>query len=102
MKRLAACGASAIYQITRAFRRGEVGPLHNPEFTIVEWYRTGATYWEQMGFVEELVAAFFAHLKEASALARIQNPRIPRGRPRGRLSVSLTTGRLSRLSGGRS
>jgi elongation factor P--(R)-beta-lysine ligase len=64
MKRLVAAGASAIYQMTRAFRRGEIGERHNPEFTIVEWYRTGSTYHEQMGFVEELVRGFFERVAE--------------------------------------
>ncbi len=54
MKRLLAAGAQAVYQITRAFRQGEQGPLHNPEFTIVEWYRPGDTVDAGMRLTSEL------------------------------------------------
>jgi lysyl-tRNA synthetase class 2 len=54
MKRLMAAGAERIYQITRAFRAGEAGALHNPEFTIVEWYRRGDSMQEAMALTSDL------------------------------------------------
>jgi elongation factor P--(R)-beta-lysine ligase len=57
MKRLLADGHERIYQIVPCFRRGEVGSLHNPEFTMIEWYRAGAGVGDVMGDTEQLVAA---------------------------------------------
>jgi lysyl-tRNA synthetase class 2 len=59
MKRLMAAGGRAIYQIARAFRAGEAGPLHNPEFTIVEWYRRGDSMFDGMQLVSDLAEALF-------------------------------------------
>jgi lysyl-tRNA synthetase class 2 len=55
MKRLLAAGAERIYQIARAFRGGESGALHNPEFTLVEWYRVGDSMAEGMQLLSDLI-----------------------------------------------
>jgi lysyl-tRNA synthetase class 2 len=57
MKRLLAAGATAIYQVTKVFRGGEVGQLHNPEFTMVEWYRVGDDYAAGMDLLAEFAEA---------------------------------------------
>jgi elongation factor P--(R)-beta-lysine ligase len=57
MKRLMAAGGDALYQITRAFRASEVGELHNPEFTIVEWYRRGDSMADGMQMLSDLADA---------------------------------------------
>jgi len=57
MKRMLATGAGPIYQVTRSFRRGELGPLHNPEFTIVEWYQPGDGMAEGMQLTSDLCEA---------------------------------------------
>ncbi len=67
MKRLLAHGATAIFQVTRAFRGGESGRWHNPEFTMVEWYRVGDDYRAGILLLDELTQ----HLLSCPAAERL-------------------------------
>lgn len=67
MKRLLAAGADRIYQVTRAFRGAERGSHHNPEFTMVEWYRVG----DSMASGMTLLGEFACELLSADRVSHV-------------------------------
>ena len=48
MKQLLSCGSGDIYQLSHVFRSGDKGPLHHPEFMMIEWYREGFSFEEMI------------------------------------------------------
>lgn len=56
MKRLIAHGSGSIYQIAKCFRNNEqIGELHNPEFTMLEWYEMAADYMDSIEVCQQLI-----------------------------------------------
>lgn len=82
MKRMLCAGSGDIYQICKVFRGGEAGRRHNPEFTMLEWYRVGWTLQQLMDEVAELLQLLLAqrypelpviHYSYAAALEEFAN-----------------------------
>jgi len=71
MKRLLAAGFGDCYQVCRVFRDGERGTRHNPEFTMIEWYRLGFDARQLMDDVEALVRRMLAGLRDLPAAQRV-------------------------------
>ncbi len=70
MKRLLASGSGSIFQVTKAFRQGEAGRFHNPEFTLVEWYGVG---YDHRRLIEEACALIARLVPSLTSEARLMS-----------------------------
>jgi lysyl-tRNA synthetase class 2 len=91
MKRLLCGGYERIFQLGKCFRAGEMGKLHNPEFTLLEWYRTNSDYMDILNETKDLLIYVATKCIGKTTInntlsnpkSKIQNPKWVGGRMRG-------------------
>lgn len=86
MKRLLSAGYQKVFQICKCFRKGERGEYHLPEFTMLEWYRTGTDYLGLMEECEEMILSLSCEL-EIGDRFNYQEEEIRLERPWNRISL---------------
>jgi len=86
MKKLLAAGSGDIFFLGKVFRDAEITELHNPEFTMAEWYKNGAAYNEIMDETEELII-YCAEKVTGSLNISFQGKNIDLSSPWDRISV---------------
>jgi len=97
LKKMLAAGVGNCFQICKAFRNGEVGSTrHNPEFTILEWYRVNADYTAVMKDCEELLLFMLRYIDDR----RTKQDRIALGEPESQATVLKFQGKEFDLSSG--
>ena len=72
MKRLLSFGVGDIYQICKSFRASESGVVHNPEFTLIEWYRLGYSLQQMMQETADFVGMLLTEGKSAKPITYLK------------------------------
>lgn len=102
LKKLMVAGLGNCYSLTKSFRNMETNSSrHQPEFTILEWYRVGAKYEQIMEDCEELLLAIHQNLDNKGSASRqmvYQNQQIDLSRPWERLTVAAAFARYSHIN----
>lgn len=88
LKKLLAAGFEKIFELAKVFRANEsFGGLHNPEFTMLEWYRANSDYKQIMTDIEELLYFLNKKINHSSSLLNYQGQKIDLTLPWSRLNV---------------